>query len=179
MKKIVFGVIMALVFIGCGGGTNGPDNGSATKGTVYDDLVENLEYKTMGFISKTDWKGRFSYLEGGVDFYLGKLKIGSISRMTSDKKVFLSDMLGLQRGNYKDATLVKVARLIQSFNLLPASANKITLDIDTINSIFNDASMTLENVDLNSLPITYVVSKEEAMARVKATYERQGITPLD
>lgn len=177
MRKIILSALVLFIFIGCGKTTENPDDSTAIRGTVYDDLVENLGYKTVGYDSKTNWQGQFLYKLGKVDFYLGKLKIGSIPKMTDDKKVFLSDMLGLQRGDYTNARLVKLARIIQSFNLLPKWSKKITLDSDTIDKIFN-TPQTLDDVELGSIPITYLVSEEEAKARVKATYIDQGIPLL-
>lgn len=176
--KSIIVTFVTIFFVSCGGGSSKLDNPQTTKGVVYDDLVENLDYVTFGHEGRTNWKGEFLYKKGKVDFYLGKLKIGSVPTMPFDRKVFLSDMLNLPRGNYKNKQLVKLARLIQSFDISPEWTDKIVLDVDTINSIF-DHNQTLDNVDLNALPIKYLVSESDAKARVVNTYIKHAIKPLE
>lgn len=179
ITRLILGVFFVLLFIGCGGSSNDgrQQEYPVVKGVVYDDMVANMDYKTANFSGKTDRRGEFKYQYGKVDFYLAKLKIGSISQMTGDKKVFLSDMLDLPRGDYQNEKLVKLARLLHSLNTLPKESKKISLNTETIDRLFQKET-TLDDIDLDSLKIP-IVSADEAKERVKATYIEQSVPLLD
>lgn len=76
--RCIFGILLFLFVIGCG---SSGDGSVSTKGTVYDDVVVGLDYRTKGFISKTNKNGEFNYQEGEVEFYLGNLYIGKIPKL--------------------------------------------------------------------------------------------------
>lgn len=183
MSSILKAISMSLiasVLISCGGGSNSSDitsesqtSSTTIQGTVYDDVMANLSYSTQGYDSKTDTNGKFNYISGKVEFYLGKLKIGEIVQMPADKKVFLSDMLNLSRGDYKSEEVVKLARLVQALDS-DTDSSKITIDTSKVDEIFK-TSQNLDDVNISNLGLT-LPSQQEAIAEVKNTYTNNGIT---
>lgn len=185
MLRISFVLLITVVFTACGGGGGGDSKSPSeenetktTKGVFYDDLVVGLDYKTTGFSAKTNDKGEFDYKEGKVEFYLSKLKIGEISKMTPDKKVFLSDILNKPRGTYLDPEVVKLARILQSLDTTPKSDGKIVLDTNKTKTLFAK-DQNLSSVTIALLGSNITVSEANATKEVKATYIEHGITPIE
>ena len=110
MKKInalALSTITAFALIGCGGGGSGGGNSSSSNSetitpttpvittqtlSFIDDKVSGVKYvngTTTGF---TDANGQFPYTSGTVEFYLGDIKLGSLSSIPTDKNVFIQDI---------------------------------------------------------------------------------------
>ena len=51
-----------------------------------------------------------------VEFYLGDIKLGSLSSIPSDKNVFIQDILGIDRTDTSNAKVLKIASLFQSLD---------------------------------------------------------------
>lgn len=177
MKKL-FGFFIAFtlpfVFIACGSGEQSVQSKSI-KGKVYDELLVGLSYITKGFEGQvTNDEGEFSYQSGPVSFYLGNLFLGSINSMPEDKKVFLSDILNLQRGDVAHKKLIKIATLLQSLDKTSEDDNKIILDQQKINELFSGSGLSVENLDLQSLGLE-LVPENEVLKRLKKTYKEHNI----
>ncbi|MGD8595332.1 MAG: hypothetical protein PVF82_21070 [Gammaproteobacteria bacterium] len=85
--KFITFLMMAVFFIGCGGGGDG-DNSTPPAmekqqlteltGVFVDGPVQNLVYKTATQSGKTDTNGRFLYVEGeSITFSIGSVVLGS------------------------------------------------------------------------------------------------------
>lgn len=199
-SKIALSLALTAGLVGCGGGsssggssetsdtgsstggsTGGNTSGSATvqtqTGVLIDDVVVGAKYKTSGFENGvTNDNGEFSYRSGTIEFFLGNLKVGEMSSMPADKKAFLTDILGLQRGDYQNEKLVKLARLLQSLDNNKGD-NKITLDNSQVSTLFS-STQTLDDVNISNLSID-LVSAEVAMEEVKSSYKEEGVTPIE
>lgn len=157
-------IILSILFLSRGScnQTHSLDNNQSDtiQGVVYDDVVVGLGYQTKDFNSTTDENGTFNYKSGDVKFYLNRLFIGKIDSMPEDRKVFLSDLLNLKRGDYNSTKLVKLAVLLQSLDKTPLNDNKIVLNPNQLTNLFNTPNQTLD-IEL--------VDELQAQDRVKQT----------
>ncbi len=79
MKKSYFvsAVLAALLFSGCGGGSDSTSNSGTSTGIFADAPVQGLSYKTATQSGFTDAQGQFKYKAGEtVEFKLGTLSLG-------------------------------------------------------------------------------------------------------
>ncbi|MDO8660785.1 MAG: DUF1566 domain-containing protein, partial [Candidatus Woesearchaeota archaeon] len=92
--------------------------------------------------------------------YVGSMLLGSIATATNDGIVYPQDLLGLERNNFTDANLIKLARFIQSLDD-GSAAGVLTLNQAT-KAKFTTTLSVLEMSDadiatlLSSYGITYV-----------------------
>ena len=141
MKKInalALSTITAFALIGCGGGSSGGGN-SSSSGTVtpttpvittqtlslIDDKVSGVKYVNGTASGFTDVNGNFPYTSGIVEFYLGDIKLGSLSSIPTDKNVFIQDILGIDRTDTSNAKVLKIASLLQSLDSDNSTDEKI------------------------------------------------------
>ena len=99
-----------------------------TKGYLIDSPVEGADYVcTEGTGGLTDAKGMFECEKAPVTFKVGKLTLGTLEKFTADGKVYLQDLLGLERETYSDEKLKLLAQLIQSLDDDGLIEDKITI----------------------------------------------------
>jgi len=99
-----------------------------TKGYLIDSPVEGVNYVCAeGTGRLTSEKGMFECEKAPVTFKVGKLTLGTLKNFTADGKVYLQDLLGLERNTYEDKSLKLLARLIQSLDDDGKIKDKITI----------------------------------------------------
>jgi|GEM_PF-57775 len=143
IKELIVISIAILLLSGCGGG------GGSLKGVFIDDVVSGVRYVNGTNTGYTDENGEFPYSGGVVEFYLGNIKIGQVSSLKSDNKVFVQDIVGLDRTNVDDAKVLKIATLLQSLDT-DSSTDKIIITRSVFND-FNDETGLIDDVDVDAL----------------------------
>jgi alpha-tubulin suppressor-like RCC1 family protein len=156
IKSFVMLLVSVLILTGCGSGSNSgsgsssSDNTSNKKtGTLIDDVLTGIKYVNGDKSGFTDENGNFPYNAGLVEFYLGKIKIGELNALPSDNKVFIQDIVGVERTKIEDINVLKIATLLQSLDS-NSKTSKIEIPKDTFDK-FNDQIESLENIDLDTL----------------------------
>jgi len=113
-------LISVLLLSGCGGGGGGGSSVSTSPssktGIFVDDIVEGIYYKSDTSSGFTNSKGEFPFNNKKVEFFIGDIKIGEISNLPSDKKVFVQDLVGLSRDNITDPRVINIATFLQSLD---------------------------------------------------------------
>ncbi|APW65941.1 MULTISPECIES: Ig-like domain-containing protein [Arcobacteraceae] len=145
LNSLILSTITAGLLIGCGGGgSDGSSSSSITSstGTLIDNTVSGVKYINGSDTGFTDTDGKFPYTSGLVEFYLGGIKIGELNSMTSDNKVFLQDLIGLERTNTTDSKLLKIANLLQSLDSDP-----LTDEIEILKSDFDKFESSTQSID--------------------------------
>ncbi|GEM_PF-7124095 len=124
MKKAAFSLAAAatLLLIGCGGGGGGggtPAN-VTLQGHLLDAAVEGVFYSCGGpnYRGFTDKEGTFTCEANatGIQFYLGKLSLGSVTLPTPDGNVYPQDLVGVDRSNFTDPKVIAMAQFFQSLD---------------------------------------------------------------
>ena len=177
MKKInalALSTITAFALIGCGGGgSSGGSNSSSsnsgtitpttpivttttTTGTLIDDKVSGVKYVNGTASGFTDANGQFPYTSGTVEFYLGDIKLGSLSSIPTDKNVFIQDILGIDRTDTSNAKVLKIASLLQSLDSNTSTASGVKLAANTtskkISFIFSANSLSTHPLTATTPP---------------------------
>ena len=189
IKLITVSAIAAL-FIGCGGSSGGGENTNSSNtqktATFIDDVVAGVSYVNGKNHGKTDANGQFPYTSGLVEFFLGNVKLGEISSMPSDNRVFIQDVVGVQRSNTSNTNVVKIARLLQS---LDANSSTDAIEIsqtdfdkfagDTASSNISDLNITTL-LTSNGFSTSQIVTTEQAKKHIKNALKSFGeITDSD
>jgi hypothetical protein len=178
IKYLIGSVLMFIVLSGCGGGGGGttpasPPESDTTKTAYFiDSAVQGVSY-TCGDISGiTNSDGKFTYdstkCSSGVVFKLGGLSLGSIApnSINADDKLTIQDLVGVERTNLTDATVLKIATLLQSLDNDGNATNGIKIDVNvsTLTGIITSIS------DINS-SITSLGKIVKTESEVKAHLE--------
>jgi len=141
---------ISIFFISCGGGGGSSSNVTHNFGVFVDDIVEGIYYKSESSSGYTNERGEFPYISNEkVEFYIGDIKIGEISRLPIDGKVFIHDLLGLDRGNLNDDNLIKIATFLQSLDS-DNSTDKIEIKKEDFDK-FNNIEEKIENINTDDL----------------------------
>ncbi|MBU1958909.1 DUF5011 domain-containing protein [bacterium] len=176
IQKTLLPAIAVIFLTACGGGgSSTPTNTegqSITKieGQIIDAPIANLIYTCGGETLRTNNNGEFSCSTFPITFSLGNIELGTLATPTSDSKVYLQDLLSLDRSNFDDEALIRMAILIQSMD-----SNRVpTIDIpDDAHTAF---TTTVKLSDLTSMSeiealITQVgktaITRDEAIAHLK------------
>ncbi len=178
---------LSLTLGGCGGGgesnsgeNQSPTSGSYKKGVVYDDVIQNLRYVTDHNSNYTNGNGEFLYENGKISFYVGNILIGTIDKVPSDGRVFLSDLYNLKRGVVDDERVIKTARFLQSLDT-DKSSSKIVLDKESNKKEFKTFS-TIESIDIEtelSKVGKEVVDTNQAKNHMLGVFAKQGVSKLE
>ena len=162
MKKInslVLSTLIAALLIGCGGGggsSAGTANSTATTttGTFIDDRVSGVKYVNGSNTGFTDANGQFPYTSGVISFYIGNIKLGEMSSLPSDNKVFVQDVVGVDRSITTNAKVLKIASILQSLD-----SDTTTDAIEIKESDFNKFNDVYTTIDENTNVSTILTSK--------------------
>jgi C-terminal processing protease CtpA/Prc len=132
--SIITIAISIIFFIGCGGGSSSSvtNNINAKTGIFIDDIVEGIYYKSENSQGFTNSKGEFPFSNEKVEFYIGNIKLGSITTLPTDNKVFIQDLFDLSRDNISDDRVLNIATFLQSLD-----NDKSTSKIEINNNDFN------------------------------------------
>lgn len=181
ITKATIASVVATLLIGCGGGdtsnnsTSDSGDGQIATSTAQfvDNYVEGLIYINGSTTGYTDSNGEFSYRDGEISFYLGNMLLGTIdsANIPSDSKLFVQDLVGVDRNETSNAAVLKMATLLQTLDADPSTE---TIEINaTVRDGF-DANTTLANFpDANitnayrGLGITRVAKSVEVQAHLE------------
>ena len=167
-KSIMFSLAaLTTIFIGCGGGSGD----STTTGYLVDSAISGVSYSCGEKSGITSAQGMFSCKTLPVTFSIGKIQLGTISTLPSDGKVYPQDLAGVERADFDNAKVKKLAQLFQSLDSDHDSSNGISIDatiaakLDAEISDWNSINMEeyLYNTDAN----IQVVSMENAIKHLK------------
>jgi hypothetical protein len=161
---------------GCGGGGGSSTSSSTKSVTVVDNLITGLSVKVGDKTLTTDSNGQFSYTENETaSFYIGGIKLGEISEIPSDNRIFIQDLVGVDRTNINDPLVVKIARFLQSLD-----SDKNTDEIEILsadNAKFNDITTDIDNTNLSVLTSKgfSIVSEDDAKRHLENALKQFGI----
>jgi len=160
-KKSFLGLLLGLIVLsGCGGGNGTPPSANDLIGYVIDAPVGNLTYKCGDKEGKTEDDGKFTCDVLPVSFFVGSLQIGEMDTMTSDSRVYIQDLVGVDRSDVNNSEVIKIGLLLQSLDTDSDSSNGISLP-DELHLSSRDSFSTLSIEDIRGLLGSY------------------GITPID
>jgi len=166
--KILFITILLFIFIGCGNETSSNDK----IGYLIDAPIAGVNYECGEIKDVTDINGAFKCTQMPVTFKLGGMTIGVLSEFTADGNIYPQDILGIERDDYENEKLVKLARFLQSLDDDGNISTHINISQNVsknYQSNHNFDSLTLENLVLMS--DKELVSKESAIAHLKSNVE--------
>lgn len=157
LNLVVFSIITSGFLIGCGGGGDSGGTSSTTStttivpttGTLIDNTISGVKYVNGNATGFTDTNGKFPYTSGLVEFYLGKIKLGELNSMTSDKKVFIQDLVGVDRSNTNDLNVLKIASLLQSLDS-DLTTDEIEIRFEDFNK-FENVSDSLNSINVQTI----------------------------
>jgi CxxC motif-containing protein (DUF1111 family) len=125
-------------------------------GIFIDDIVSGIKYINGSITAFTDINGNFQYIAGSpISFYIGNIKIGEIEQLPSDNKVFIQDLVGVDRNNTSDEKVIKIAKLLQSID--SDETDKILITEETFKK-FESISNNIENIDIDTILINNAFS---------------------
>lgn len=133
LGKIALASTLAAILVGCGGGDSNDtpatsDGGTqSVTGVFIDDVVSGIRYVNGTRVGITDEQGQFSYTSGTIDFYLGNIHLGTISQLPQDKRVFVQDLVGVDRTETNSSDVMTIASLLQA---LDSNSSTEAIEID-------------------------------------------------
>jgi len=170
-----FLVVIALLFISCGTDNDNENNTKKHEITpkFIDSPIAGLNYECDGKNKITSDKGLYNCELTPIIFKIGKLKIGTISKFTPDKLIFIQDLFNLPRDNFTDPRVIALARLLQSLDN-DGNIDEIILIPEEISSKFDtEEDFNPDEVDNYATKAGVVlVSIDEASLHLKRTYSR-------
>lgn len=110
-----------------------------------------------------------------VEFYIGKLSLGSVSIPTSDGYVWPQDLAGVPRNSFNDPEVLKIAQFLQSIDKDGNSTNGIVVD-NSIIDLF-DTGIQIKNVNLDEIIATAgvtVVDTQSALSHLQNAFNPQS-----
>lgn len=147
--RYIIVLFLSLLLTACGGG--GSSSGlSNNTGVFIDDVVEGIFYKTNSTSGFTNDKGEFPYEKNqSIEFFIGDIKIGKIDSLPSDGKVFIHDLLKLDREDLNNTNLLKIAQFLQSLDS-DKNTSKIEIKKEDFDK-FKNINKDILNVDTQDL----------------------------
>jgi len=142
--------VATLLFTGCGGGGSGgttTSTGGEQTAYLIDSAVEGIDYTCGTTTSTTDSSGKFTYdaskCPNGVEFKLGNLSLGTInpSAINSDTYLTIQELAGTTRNDVTNATVQKLAVLLQSLDSDNDPNNGILITQNIKNAITLDGNL--------------------------------------
>ena len=179
-------LLSIVLFFGCEGDSvqqiQVKDKGKEKKyeGYIIDSPVVNLTYQCDNKFFKTEEKGYFSCTSLPVKLFVAGLKLGEISIISTDEKVYVQDILKKSRDNFTDSEVIKIAILLQSLDSDNNSSNGINIDEAVkFNTVKNLAELSLQDVkDLLIENKIEPVSEEAAEQHLREFGETDTVKPV-
>ncbi|MDD2791293.1 MAG: DUF2202 domain-containing protein [Sulfurimonas sp.] len=146
----VSSVCVTLFVSGCSGGSSSSDSVySTTSGQLIDSYVQNVDYSCAdGSSGITSVSGNFTCKAMPVSFKLGGLKLGSISILPTDKRVFPQDIFSVPRADVNNTNVVALARLLQSADENNNSGDGLNIRQTVKNAFINEENFNPSNLNL-------------------------------
>jgi len=182
LTKIILLVLFSLFLFGCGEGAGGSSDSNNTVIQVQDPLVSGMTYDKLyslaenqsspgGLLVSAHSVGGLTIQCGSenittllykpftcknfpITISLGNFKIGTLSKETKDKIVFIQDILGIPRAATMHPSVVKLSMLLQSLDEDGDISNGIEITTNTLNllnpnlsNFSNITQLTFEDVN--------------------------------
>jgi len=131
-----------LLLNACGTGESSSTSlDESINGKLVDSPVAGVTYKCGDITATTDENGSFECSSFPIEFYVGKIKLGSIEQLNPNGYVTPQDLAGVDQNDTTDENVTKIAQFLQS----------IDDDGDIEENIKIDAEITknLEALDTN------------------------------
>jgi surface protein len=182
LNSIMLATSLSTILIGCGGGgsssepntqTGNPNTQTVKSAQFIDGTVQGIRYVNGTRTGYTNANGEFTYENGNISFYLGKVLLGTIdaANVPSDNKLFVQDLVGVDRNETSNPAVLKMAGLLQTLDADPSTD---TIEINATARAAFDANTTLANFpDANitnaytGLGITRAVKSAEVEAHLE------------
>jgi len=145
-------VTIGMTLVGCGsGGENGSSEPAPIQSaTLNDSQIAGVDYNCSGVTQgTTDENGTFRYSTdcSVVNFSIGSVSLGAIrtNNIGNASAIYLGDLLGLDRNDTSNPTLVKMLQLVQSLDSDNNPNNGISIDTQTKEALSHVSSIQLDN----------------------------------
>ena len=143
LKTVALSLPLVLMLGACSGGGGGRD--SSTPASPQDKIayfidspVAGLAYKSQSKEGITQSDGAFEYASSdtNVTFKAGEITLGTINvaKINTDSKLFIQDLLGVERDNITNPSVLKIASFLQSLDS-GSNANGITLNSNDLTNL--------------------------------------------
>ena len=177
IKKLVVASILAAILIGCGGSATSEEGDvNSQYGTFIDDTVSGVKYINNENIGYTNINGEFPYKSGIVEFYIGNIKLGEISSLTTDGNVFIQDVVGVPRTDTNNSEVLKIASFLQTLDS-NSSTDAIEISLTDFHK-FNDINNSIDDINITEIltnkSFTNIVSTQKAKAHIENILESYG-----
>ena len=168
-KFIVF------VLSGCGGN-------ESTLQTAYfvDSRVQGLAYisDSQKGVTEVDGKLQYSTADQSIEFKVGAVSLGTIAvaNINPDGRIFIQDLVGVDRLLIDDPRVLKIATLLQSLNS-GSNPEGITLDQDDLDQLTEEIEIT--TADLSTLLDALQKAQkteEQVKQHLKETLSSEGLS---
>lgn len=178
-------IAFSTVFLlsGCGGGggssSSGSSSSSSTKAFLIDAAVSGVKYVNAdGSTGFTSNDGSFDYKSGTTKFYVGEVQVGEISNLNSDSRVFLQDIVKVDRSNINHPKVVKLAKFLQTIDSDGDASNGInTKDAHSKFSTKLDVLDSNTDVDTLLTSNSYSVKTEaDVKNHLKSELQKRNIS---
>jgi len=204
MKKniLFYFLVMPVIalFSACGGSESGSgstasehsDGSSSTKTTMesaylIDSPVNGVKYKTESSIGLTKENGKlvFKSSDKSVKFHIGSIVLGeyNLSKLPSDHKILISELLGFPRNESNNAQVIKALQFLQSLDSDKNPLNGITIDDKTAKSLvksnldFRDNNLSIDDINTTLMSISKdLVSQEKAVTYFEKSLQELGFS---
>ena len=172
----LFLVLSSLIFVACssdsdtGSSGGGSDDSSLLKRTIIDSPIANIDYYCDGKdAQKTTVTGEFICQNPPVQFQIGKLILGKITRFGFSNTVFPQDLVGVSRNDFNNSKLVNLVRLLQALDDDGVIGTTINIPDERASSFGGDDvnNKTLE--ELAALAGVVLISEEDAINHLKSS----------
>ena len=166
--------IVALTsLIGCGSSSS---KDSTITGHLVDSAVSGANYSCGDINGTTDKDGTFTCNSLPVTFSIGSVKLGTITSLPSDGKIYPQDLAGVARGDINNTKVKKLAQLFQSLDKDHNASNGITIDSALASKVKKnitdwegvDMEAYLYDIDSN----IHVVSEDDAIKHLEGQFSR-------
>jgi hypothetical protein len=164
LKKhtMFFGLTISLFFSACDGDVQTNREVEEPKrdiiGYFIDSAVEGIEYRCGEIVDITDENGTFLCTELPVSFHIGAIELGKITVLPNDKKVFPQDIVDVNRSDFNNSQVIKLALLLQSLDDDNNASNGIKITT-ALKELF-DEEIILSEVTIEELK-AQIHSKDE------------------
>ena len=182
--------LFVTLFTACGGGGGGestPTTSTTQSAYLIDSAVSGVSYTTNSRSGMTDTRGKISFnpSDTSVSFKIGGVILGdfNLSRLPSDRKIYVSELLGLTRDVSNDTQLIKLLQFLQSLDSDNNPLNGITIEsavataLDNSNLDFRDNSLDIDDINATIRALSKsLISKEEAVTYFEKSLQEIGYT---
>ncbi len=168
---------LSLLLTACGSNSSNNNNSNLEDkiGYFIDSAVVGVDYKCSSKIDLTGDDGKFACSSLPVSFYIGSTKLGSITQIPKDNKIFPQDIVGVDREKVDNSEVVKLATLLQSLDSDGDASNGITISPYIRKEFTSEEETSLEDIELTKLeelhPNITFLDQESVVAHLSLSLE--------